>query len=69
MKTVGDKFPAFSLPGIDENNEFVQVDIHESYTPHKKDWSEVYFYPKLSEIHQKLQLCRAEHFVFLDCHL
>ena len=46
MKTVGDKFPAFSLPGIDENNEFVQVDIHESYTPHKKDWSVVYFYPK-----------------------
>ena len=46
MKTVGDKFPAFSLPGINEKNEFVQVDIHESYTPHKKDWSVVYFYPK-----------------------
>ena len=46
MKTVGDKFPAFSLPGIDENNEFVQVDIHENYEPLKKDWSVVYFYPK-----------------------
>ena len=46
MKTVGDKFPAFSLQGINENNEFVKVDIEESYTPLKKDWSVVYFYPK-----------------------
>ena len=46
MKTVGDKFPAFSLPGINEKNEFVQVNVDEGYTPHKKDWSVVYFYPK-----------------------
>jgi len=46
LKTVGEKFPAFSLPGIDENNEFVTVNIEEGYTPHKKDWSVVYFYPK-----------------------
>ena len=46
MKTVGDKFPAFTLPGINEKNEFVQVNVDEGYTPHKKDWSVVYFYPK-----------------------
>jgi len=46
MLTVGDMFPAFSLQGINEKNEFVKVDIHESYTPLKKDWSVVYFYPK-----------------------
>ena len=46
MKTVGDKFPAFSLQGINEKNEFVQVNVDEGYTPHKKDWSVVYFYPK-----------------------
>ena len=36
MKTVGDKFPAFSLQGINEKNEFVQVNVDEGYTPHKK---------------------------------
>lgn len=46
LKTVGDKFPAFSLQGINENNEFVQVNVDEGYTPLKKDWSVVYFYPK-----------------------
>lgn len=46
MYTVGDTFPAFSLQGIDSNNKFVRVEIEEGYTPHKKDWSVVYFYPK-----------------------
>ena len=46
MLSVGDKFPAFSLQGIDENNEFVRVEVSEGFTPHKKDWSVVYFYPK-----------------------
>jgi len=46
MLSVGNKFPAFSLKGIDENNNFVDVNVDEGYTPHKKDWSVVYFYPK-----------------------
>lgn len=46
MLSVGDKFPAFSLQGIDEKNEFVRVEVNEGFTPHKKDWSVVYFYPK-----------------------
>ena len=46
MFTVGDKFPAFSLKGIDQNNNFVDVNVDEGYTPLKKDWSVVYFYPK-----------------------
>ncbi len=46
MLTVGDKFPACTLQGVDENNEFVEVKIENGYSPHKKDWSVVYFYPK-----------------------
>ena len=46
MLSVGDKFPAFSLQGINENNEFVRVNVEENYTPLKHDWSVVYFYPK-----------------------
>ena len=46
MLSVGDKFPAFSLQGINEKNEFVRVEVNEGFTPHKKDWSVVYFYPK-----------------------
>jgi len=46
MLSVGDKFPAFSLKGIDENNNFVDVNVDEGYTPLKKDWSVIYFYPK-----------------------
>ena len=46
MLSVGDKFPAFSLQGIDEKNEFVRVEVNEGFTPHKKSWSVVYFYPK-----------------------
>jgi len=46
MLSVGDKFPAFSLQGINDKNEFVRVEVNEGFTPHKKDWSVVYFYPK-----------------------
>lgn len=46
MLSVGEQFPAFSLQGINENNEFVNVTVEEGYTPLKHDWSVVYFYPK-----------------------
>tara|TARA_B100001057_G_scaffold494789_1_gene592122 strand:+ start:1765 stop:2286 length:522 start_codon:yes stop_codon:yes gene_type:complete len=46
MLSIGDKFPAFSLQGINEKNEFVRVEVEEGYTPLKNDWSVVYFYPK-----------------------
>ena len=46
MLSVGDKFPSFALEGIDSNNEFVRVEVEENYTPHKHDWSVIYFYPK-----------------------
>lgn len=46
MLTVGDKFPAYKMQGINEKNDFVEVNIENGYTPHKKDWSVVYFYPK-----------------------
>ena len=46
MLTVGDYFPAFSLQGVNKENKFVKVDIHETFQPLKKDWSVVYFYPK-----------------------
>tara|TARA_Y100000004_G_scaffold166152_1_gene197655 strand:- start:961 stop:1482 length:522 start_codon:yes stop_codon:yes gene_type:complete len=46
MLSVGDKFPAFSLQGINEKNEFVRVEVNEGFTPNKKEWSVVYFYPK-----------------------
>jgi len=46
MLSVGEQFPSFTLKGINENNEFVDVEVNEGYTPLKKDWSVVYFYPK-----------------------
>ena len=46
MLSVGDKFPAFSLQGINDKNEFVRVEVNEGFTPDKKSWSVVYFYPK-----------------------
>ena len=46
MLSVGNKFPAFSLQGINEKNEFVRVSISEGINPNKKAWSVVYFYPK-----------------------
>jgi len=46
MLTVGDLFPAFSLQGINEDNEFVRVNVEENYQPLKHEWSVIYFYPK-----------------------
>ena len=46
MLTVGDIFPAFKLQGISKDNEFISVDVTDSYQPLKKDWTVVYFYPK-----------------------
>ena len=46
MLSVGEQFPAFSLQGINENNEFVNVTVEEGYTL-KHDWSVVYFYLKI----------------------
>jgi peroxiredoxin (alkyl hydroperoxide reductase subunit C) len=46
MLTVGQQFPAFSLQGINENNEFVRVSVDENYQPLTHDWSVIYFYPK-----------------------
>ena len=44
MLTVGEQFPAFTLQGINENNEFVEVGIYESGQP--ISWQVIYFYPK-----------------------
>ena len=46
MLSLGDKFTAFSLQGINDKNEFVRVEVNEGFTPDKKSWSVVYFYPK-----------------------
>ena len=46
MLSVGDKFPAFSLQGINDKNEFVRVEVNVGFTPDKKSLSVVYFYPK-----------------------
>ena len=46
MIGVGEKFPAFTLQGVNENNEFVQVSVSENYEPLKHDYTVVYFYPK-----------------------
>jgi len=46
MITVGDKFPAFTLQGVDKDNNFVQVSVTEQYEPLKKEYTVVYFYPK-----------------------
>jgi peroxiredoxin (alkyl hydroperoxide reductase subunit C) len=46
MTTVGDKFPAFTLQGVDKDNNFVQVSVTEQYEPLKKEYTVVYFYPK-----------------------
>ena len=40
MKTVGEKFPDFSLQGVDNCNDLVQISLN------KNDWNVVYFYPK-----------------------
>ena len=46
MITVGDKFPAFTLQGVDKDNNFVQVSVTKQYEPLKKEYTVVYFYPK-----------------------
>jgi len=46
MITVGDKFPAFTLQGVNSNNEFVKVSVTEHYDPLKHDYTVIYFYPK-----------------------
>ena len=46
MLSVGEQFPTFSLQGVNARNEFVRVNVEESYTPHQPDWTVVYFYPK-----------------------
>ena len=46
MLSVGDKFPAFSLQGINNKNEFVRVEVGEDGPTLEHDWSVVYFYPK-----------------------
>ena len=46
MITVGDKFPAFTLQGVNSNNEFVKVLVTEHYDPLKHDYTVIYFYPK-----------------------
>ena len=46
MLSVGNKFPAFSLQGINNKNEFVRVEVNDGLELDKKDWSVVYFYPK-----------------------
>lgn len=46
MLTVGDEFPSFELQGVNSENNLVSVSVEENYTPHKHDWSVIYFYPK-----------------------
>ena len=46
MLGVGEKFPAFTLRGVDANNEFVEVSVSENYEPLKHDFTVIYFYPK-----------------------
>ena len=46
MIGVGEKFPPFSLNGVDGDNEFVVASVTETYEPLKHDWSVIYFYPK-----------------------
>ena len=41
MYTVGQKFPNFSMQGIDDNNNIINVEV---LAP--SQWSVVYFYPK-----------------------
>ena len=46
MITVGQKFPAFTLQGVDKDNNFIEVSVTEQYEPLKKEYTVVYFYPK-----------------------
>ena len=40
MYTVGDKFPDFSMQGVNDTNDIIDVDVLLA------EWSVVYFYPK-----------------------
>ena len=40
MLTVGDKFPNLHMQGVNEENDFIDVDVLLA------EWSVVYFYPK-----------------------
>ena len=42
----GEKFPAFTLQGVDKDNNFVEVSVTEQYEPLKHDYTVIYFYPK-----------------------
>ena len=46
MIGVGEKFPAFTLRGVNPDNEFVDVSVTENYEPLKHDYTVIYFYPK-----------------------
>ena len=46
MLGVGEKFPAFTMQGVNERNELVQVSVTENYEPLKHDYTVIYFYPK-----------------------
>jgi len=40
MLTIGNKFPNFTLQGVDDCNDFVKVKLEEN------NWNVIYFYPK-----------------------
>ena len=40
MLTVGDKFPDLNLKGVNEENDFIDVDVLLA------EWTVIYFYPK-----------------------
>ena len=46
MIGVGEKFPAFTAQGVNENNELVSVSVTDNYEPLKHDYTVIYFYPK-----------------------
>jgi alkyl hydroperoxide reductase subunit AhpC len=46
MITVGQKFPAFKLQGVNKDNDFLPIEVLEQYEPLKRDWTVIYFYPK-----------------------
>ena len=46
MITVGQKFPAFTLQGVDKDNDFLPIEVLEQYEPLKREWTVIYFYPK-----------------------
>ena len=48
MIGVGEKFPAFTLQGVNKDNEFVEVSVTEHYDPLKHDYTVIYFYHTLT---------------------